>query len=99
MTPVTLPTSLLEFLTEKKPRIWSRLYGGHDLELELVAERELDSMVGVLRLRGVSRYDVENAEALCGVLEGTVDDLPRDQQKAMDGSSDGNGGSVFIFET
>jgi hypothetical protein len=69
------------------------------MELELVAERELDSMVGVLRLRSVSRYDVENAEALCGVLEGTVHDLPDDQQKAIERSTDGKGGRVFIFES
>jgi hypothetical protein len=99
MTRETLPPSLLDFLNQKKPRVWSRSYCAGDLELELVAERELDSLVGVLRLRGVSLYEVENAEALCGVLDGTLHDLTDDQRTAIAGSTGPDGGHVFIFES
>jgi hypothetical protein len=98
MASVILPPQLLKFLAQKTPQVCSRSYFGGDLTLELVAERDFDSMVGVLRLSQVSLYHVADAESLCGVVLGTIDDVPEELRKEVDESRGRAGGQVLIFE-
>ena len=99
MASVILPPQLLEFLAQKTPAVCLQCFGGGgDLTLELVAERDFDSMVGVLQLFQVSLYHVADAESLCGVVLGTIDDVPEELRKQVNESRRGPGDQVLIFK-
>jgi hypothetical protein len=97
MTPVVLPATFLEFLAQKRPRIlsWSQ---GKCTILELVADRELDSKVGVLRLHGVTASDWNVPHVLSGARLGTVNDLTGPQQQSLDKSGGSKEGQLCILE-
>ena len=98
MNPLTIPPGLLDFLDTKHPVIWGISSLGSNMDLELGAEQELDSEVGVLALRGVHYQEFEFSVPLCRFRLGDVADLPMNCRKAMDETTPSHGGQVFVFE-
>src|SRR4051812_35183681 len=102
MMALTLPTGLVEFLTRKHPRIWSSSVQGDEYELRLIAESELDSPLGVLRLHRVVASDLmdrRGSPLLCAVTYGTVNDLSDDQRERIGGLRFDQNSRVLLLMT